>query len=120
MEQKSLNQPTPSAGSSTSASASAVPFFPHGKLRATFVGNNVARVGNHRCVRGHPNKKGQKFPSSPHATSIDMHLHRAVASFADRFNIFAYALNGVAGCGQQRCRKQNYRCNFAHHILQKF
>jgi len=28
MEQESLNQPTPSAGSSTSASASAVPFFP--------------------------------------------------------------------------------------------
>jgi hypothetical protein len=46
MEQARLNPPTPSAGSRTSASASAVPFFPQANPRAAFVGNYDARVGN--------------------------------------------------------------------------
>ena len=45
MEQTSLNPPTPSAGSSTSASASAVPFSVRGEARVGFVGNKVVRVG---------------------------------------------------------------------------
>gem|GEM_PF-4574481 len=47
MEQTSLNPQTPSAGSSTSASASAVPLFLCVHTRADFVGNNVTRVGNY-------------------------------------------------------------------------
>jgi len=47
MEQTSLNQLTPSAGSSTSASASAVPLFLCVQARANFVGNYVTRVGNY-------------------------------------------------------------------------
>lgn len=50
-----------------------------------------------------PNKKGRRFLSSPYVMSIYRLLHRAVAGFADRFNIFADALNGVAGGCQQRC-----------------
>jgi hypothetical protein len=46
MEPSSLNPVTPSAGSSTSASASAVPFLRVVKLCALFVGNYVARVGH--------------------------------------------------------------------------
>ena len=46
MEQTSLNQRTPSAGSSTSASASAVPSLYADPARAEFVGNYVALVGN--------------------------------------------------------------------------
>ena len=46
MEQASLNPQTPSAGSSTSASASAVPFSRDDDMRTVFVGNIVAHVGN--------------------------------------------------------------------------
>ena len=45
MEPSSLNPVTPSAGSSTSASASAVPLLQGAKPRPRFVGNYVARVG---------------------------------------------------------------------------
>jgi hypothetical protein len=51
MEQTSLNQQTPSAGSSTSASASAVPSLYADPARAGFVGNIVACVGNYRVFR---------------------------------------------------------------------
>jgi len=47
MEQTSLNQQTPSAGSSTSASASAVPFSPCVQTRADFVGNIVTHIWNY-------------------------------------------------------------------------
>ena len=49
MEPSSLNPVTPSAGSSTSASASAVPLLRVAKPRPRFVGNNVARVGHFGC-----------------------------------------------------------------------
>ena len=49
-----------------------------------------------------PNQKGQRFPSGPHVTPIDQLSDRAVARFADGFNVFAHALDGVAGRCQQR------------------
>jgi hypothetical protein len=41
-------------------------------------------------------------------------LYGFVAGFADRFDIFSNAFDGVAGCCKQRCRQQDYSCDFAH------
>ncbi|MEY3635125.1 MAG: hypothetical protein RLZZ61_1535, partial [Pseudomonadota bacterium] len=132
MEQTSLNQPTPSAGSSTSASASAVPLF---SMRAR--AHSFCRKYNCACRKYldlHPRsiaqnkfrmtwneliKRARGYPPALLVTT-KCHLSRgAVARFANGFNVFAHALDGVAGCSQQRCGHQDDRCNFAHDILQE-
>jgi hypothetical protein len=94
MEQAGLNQPTPSAGSTHQRFRAGRPLLNAAYARSTFVGNNLADVG-------------KIIPVSD----------SAIASFADRFNIFANAFDGVAGRSQQGSRKQDDRCKFAHAIL---